>query len=84
MTGALTNFMRAVATDPHLIGTGGTGVVRLLSLLAGAVIGALILHFAPLWTPVFPVVLIAGTVVLAAALIRRGANTERVLIRATR
>ena len=71
MTGMLTNFMRAVATDPHLIATGGTGVVRLFSLLAGAVIGALILHFAPSWTPVFPVALIAGTVVLAVALTRR-------------
>jgi uncharacterized membrane protein YoaK (UPF0700 family) len=70
MTGTLTNFMRAVATDPHLIATGGTGVVRLLSLLAGAVIGALILRFAPSWTPVFPVALIAGTVVLAVALTR--------------
>jgi uncharacterized membrane protein YoaK (UPF0700 family) len=71
MTGTLTNFMRAVATDPHLIATGGTGVVRLFSLLAGAVIGALILHFAPSWTPVFPVALIAGTVALAVALTRR-------------
>jgi uncharacterized membrane protein YoaK (UPF0700 family) len=70
MTGTLTNFMRAVATDPHLIATGGTGVVRLFSLLAGAVIGALILHFAPSWTPVFPVALIAGTVALAVALTR--------------
>ena len=68
MTGTLTSFMRAVATDPHLIGVAGAGVARLLSLLAGAVIGALILEFAPSWTPVFPVVLIAGTVVLAAAL----------------
>jgi uncharacterized membrane protein YoaK (UPF0700 family) len=68
MTGTLTSFMRAVATGPHPIGATGAGVARLLSLLAGAVIGALILKFAPSWTPVFPVVLIAGTVVLAAAL----------------
>ena len=76
MTGTLTNFMRAVATDPHLIATGGTGVVRLLSLLAGAVIGALILDLAPLWTPIFPVVVIAGAVVLAAAWCRHAADTE--------
>jgi uncharacterized membrane protein YoaK (UPF0700 family) len=69
MTGTFTSFMRAVATDPHLIVPAGAGIARLLSLLAGAVIGALILKFAPSWTPVFPVVLIAGTVVLAAALI---------------
>jgi uncharacterized membrane protein YoaK (UPF0700 family) len=69
MTGTLTSFMRAVATDPHLIGgAAGAGIARLLSLLAGVLIGALILKFAPLWTPVFPVALIAGTVVLAAAL----------------
>ena len=70
MTGALTSFMRAVATDPHLnlIGAAGGGAARLLSLFAGALIGALILRFAPSWTPVFPVVLVAGTVVLAAAL----------------
>jgi uncharacterized membrane protein YoaK (UPF0700 family) len=80
MTGMLTNFMRAVATDPHLIATGATGVVRLLSLLAGAVIGALILHFSPSWTPVLPVALLGGAVVVAAAaLIRRGGNTERIL-----
>jgi uncharacterized membrane protein YoaK (UPF0700 family) len=68
MTGTFTSFIRAVTTDPHLIGVAGAGIVRLLSLFAGAVIGALILEFAPSWTPVFPVVLIAGTIVLAAAL----------------
>jgi uncharacterized membrane protein YoaK (UPF0700 family) len=68
MTGTFTSFIRAVTTDPHLIGAAGAGIARLLSLLAGAVIGALILEFAPSWTPVFPVVLIAGTIVLAAAL----------------
>jgi uncharacterized membrane protein YoaK (UPF0700 family) len=71
MTGTFTSFMRAVATDPHLIVAAGAGIARLLSLLAGAVIGALILKFAPSWTPVFPVVLLAGTMVLAAALIHR-------------
>jgi uncharacterized membrane protein YoaK (UPF0700 family) len=69
-TGAFTSFMRAVATDPHMILAAGAGIARLLSLLAGAAIGALILKFAPSWTPVFPVVLIAGTVVLSAALIQ--------------
>jgi uncharacterized membrane protein YoaK (UPF0700 family) len=67
-TGTFTSFMRAVATDPHLIVAAGAGIARLLSLLAGAVIGALILKFAPSWTPVFPVALIGGTVVIAAAL----------------
>jgi uncharacterized membrane protein YoaK (UPF0700 family) len=69
MTGTFTSFMRAVATDPHLIVAAGAGIARLLSLLGGAVIGALILKFAPSWTPIFPVVLVGGTVVFAAAVI---------------
>jgi uncharacterized membrane protein YoaK (UPF0700 family) len=77
MTGTFTSFMRAVATDPHSIVAAEARIARLLSLLAGAVIGALILKFAPLWTPVFPVALIAGIVVLAAALIQRQVGRPR-------
>ncbi|WP_433618331.1 DUF1275 family protein [Dactylosporangium sp. CA-139114] len=68
LTGTLTTVVRAVTVGPHLFAAGAGGVARMVALVCGAAVGALVLRVAPLWAPALPAVLV--TAVVAAALTR--------------
>jgi uncharacterized membrane protein YoaK (UPF0700 family) len=70
LTGTLTSVVRTVVSDPHSFATAAGGASRLMALLCGAVLGALLLHLAPLWAPALSAALVA--VVVVAALLTRG------------
>ncbi|MFC5004738.1 DUF1275 family protein [Dactylosporangium cerinum] len=63
LTGTLTGIVRAGVLDPHGFATGFGGAGRLLALLCGAVVGAVLLRVAPLWAPVPALLLVAAAAV---------------------
>jgi uncharacterized membrane protein YoaK (UPF0700 family) len=65
LTGTLTSVVRALIRDPHRFEAGGA--VRVVALVFGGAVGAVVLGNAPLWGPALPVALV-GAVVFAAAL----------------
>jgi uncharacterized membrane protein YoaK (UPF0700 family) len=65
LTGTLTNVVRTLTTAPHHPQAAAGGAGRLAALLVGAILGALLLRFAPLWAPVLPTLLVAAVVVTA-------------------
>jgi uncharacterized membrane protein YoaK (UPF0700 family) len=72
LTGTLTGVVRTVAGDPHRFAASAGGAARLVALLCGAVVGAVLLRVAPLWAPAVPAALVAAVVVVAAALTSDG------------
>lgn len=76
LTGTLATYVGAVVVRPYQVGTRVADVVRLVALLAGAVAGAFLLRYAPLWTPVLPAVLV--TIVVALGIRRRSAGVGQV------
>lgn len=71
LTGSLTDVVRSVVLDPHQFAAGAGGPSRLIGLLAGAVLGALVLRVASAWTPALAAVLVVGVVLVAAGLARQ-------------
>jgi uncharacterized membrane protein YoaK (UPF0700 family) len=66
LTGTLTGVVQgAVAPSRHR--PDRAGLQRLSAFLLGAVAGGFLLRFAPLWTPVLPLVLVAAATVVGAA-----------------
>jgi uncharacterized membrane protein YoaK (UPF0700 family) len=64
LTGTLTAVVQgAIASSGHR--SDRPGLVRLVALLLGAVAGGFVLRLAPPWTPVVPLALVAGAVVVA-------------------
>jgi uncharacterized membrane protein YoaK (UPF0700 family) len=76
LTGSLTSVVRGVVLDPHRFAAGTGGVTRLLGLLGGAVLGAVLLRAAERWVPALAAALVAGVVVAAVGLAAR-AGTDR-------
>jgi uncharacterized membrane protein YoaK (UPF0700 family) len=72
-TGSLTRLVRALTGQPDRAATAAGGAVRLVALLCGAVAGALLLRFAPLWAPALPTVLVAAVILITGV---RSARTE--------
>jgi uncharacterized membrane protein YoaK (UPF0700 family) len=69
-TGTLTGVVHGVVPSTgHRPEIGG--LVRLAALLVGAVAGGVVLRFAPLWTPLLQLGLVAAAVLLALACGRR-------------
>ncbi|GAA3240446.1 DUF1275 family protein [Dactylosporangium siamense] len=71
LTGTLTGVVRAGVLDPHGFRSGLGGASRLLALLCGAVVGAVLLRVAPLWAPVPALLLVAAAAVAAITARRR-------------
>lgn len=65
LTGTLTSVVRAATADPRRVTAGG--ITRLVALLCGAAVGALLLRAAPAWAPAVPAALVAAVVAAAAA-----------------
>jgi uncharacterized membrane protein YoaK (UPF0700 family) len=75
LTGSLTDVVRGVLLDPHRFADHAGGVSRMLSLLVGAVLGALTLRLAPTWAPALAAALVMGVVIVAVGGVRRMART---------
>jgi uncharacterized membrane protein YoaK (UPF0700 family) len=75
LTGTLTDVVRNVVLDPHRFAAGRGALSRLLGLLGGAVLGALMLQAAPTWAPTLAAALILGALVGAAGAAGRMART---------
>jgi hypothetical protein len=70
--------VRRVVLDPHRFAADAGGMSRLLGLLGGAVLGAVALRVAPLWTPALAAALVLAVVVVAGGVPRRTtAMTDR-------
>lgn len=70
LTGSLTSIVRGVVFDPHRFAAGAAGAARLVGLLGGAVLGAVVLRVAPLWAPALAAMLVAGVLITAIAVSR--------------
>lgn len=66
LTGTLTQLARALGGVPH--GSAAAAAIRLTAFLSGAVSGASLLRFAPLWAPVLPTALVAAVVAALAVM----------------
>ncbi len=64
LTGTLTGVVQGVI-EPSRHRPDGAGLLRLFAFLVGAVAGGLLVRFAPLWTPVLPLVLVVAATVMA-------------------
>lgn len=67
LTGTLTAVVQG-AIEPVRHRPDRGGLLRLGTLLLGALAGGLLLRFAPLWTPVLPLALVTAVVILAVVL----------------
>jgi len=76
MIGTLTRVIRVLTSSPHHFAAVADGVSRLVALLCGAIAGALLLRFAPLWAPVLPAMLVAAVAAIAALPRRSGYATD--------
>jgi uncharacterized membrane protein YoaK (UPF0700 family) len=59
LTGTLTSLIKDLVNEPGRWVSTLPGAFRLAALLCGAAVGGVLLRFAPLWTPVIPVALVA-------------------------
>ncbi|MFJ3231132.1 YoaK family protein [Streptomyces sp. NPDC086787] len=76
LTGTLTSLARALGGLPH--GFAVAAALRLTAFLCGAVAGALLLRFAPLWTPFLPTALVGGVAAATLASTRNRFASKRV------
>jgi uncharacterized membrane protein YoaK (UPF0700 family) len=65
LTGTLTSLIRDLVNEPRRYVSTLAGAFRLAALLCGAAAGGVLLHFAPLWTPVVSVTLVATVLAIA-------------------
>jgi uncharacterized membrane protein YoaK (UPF0700 family) len=65
LTGTVTDVARSLATDPRRIAGVFGALVRVVALLAGATLGALVLRVAPPLAPAVPVALVGAVLVVA-------------------
>ncbi|MET0418435.1 MAG: YoaK family protein [Actinoplanes sp.] len=75
LTGSLTELVRRRVLDPHRFADVG-GVGRLAGLVAGAVLGTVVLRTAAIWAPVLAAALVIAVIAVARTLSRRAVGRD--------